>query len=97
MIIRNENKKLVNLWFESHDILLIFSHICLFLLPQACTLGCCDYHIAITLLSCVLVSIPRYVISIKMVMQLSASHLVEWLFLLCMQCTPLNPYSTIAM
>jgi hypothetical protein len=37
----------VNLWFESNNTLLIYySHICLSLLPQACTLGCCDYLIA---------------------------------------------------
>jgi hypothetical protein len=36
----------VNLWFESNNTLLIYSHICLFLLPQTCTLGCCDCHIA---------------------------------------------------
>jgi hypothetical protein len=40
---------IVNLWFESNNTLLIYTHICLLLLPQACTLGCCDCHIAILL------------------------------------------------
>jgi hypothetical protein len=37
---------IVNLWFESNNSLLNYTHICLLLLPQACILGCCDCHIA---------------------------------------------------
>jgi hypothetical protein len=49
--VTHENKKKrrkgnVNLWFESNNTLLIYTHICLLLLPQACTLGCCNCHIA---------------------------------------------------
>jgi hypothetical protein len=44
---KKRRKGNVNLWFESNNSLLIYTHICLFLLPQACTLGCYDCHIAI--------------------------------------------------
>jgi hypothetical protein len=46
---KKRRKGNVNLWFESNNTLLIYTHICLLLLPQACTLGCCDCHIAIPL------------------------------------------------
>jgi hypothetical protein len=44
---KKRRKGNVNLWFESNNSLLNYTHICLFLLPQACILGCCDCHIAI--------------------------------------------------
>ena len=43
---KKRRKGNVNLWFESNNSLLIYTHICLFLLLQAFTLGCCDCHIA---------------------------------------------------
>jgi hypothetical protein len=43
---KKRRKGNVNLWFESNNSLLIYTHICLFLLPQACILGCCYCHIA---------------------------------------------------
>jgi hypothetical protein len=83
-------KSNVNLWFESNNTLLIYSHICLFLLPQACILGCCDCHIAI--LCCLYPTVcHQYQDGYAVICLTSSSRLV---ILSCMQCTPLNPYSS---